>query len=106
MMQVMQNLIGNAVKYRNPEQMIIHVGVEDTKKDWLFSVKDNGIGIDQQYADKIFVIFQRLHNKKEYSGNGIGLSITKKIIDRYKGKIWVESTPEEGSTFKFTIPKK
>ena len=106
MMQVMQNLIGNAVKYRNPEQMIIHVGVEASKKEWLFSVKDNGIGIDQQYADKIFVIFQRLHNKKEYSGNGIGLSITKKIIDRYKGKIWVESTPGEGSTFKFTIPKK
>ena len=106
MMQLMQNLVGNALKYRNNNLAIINISAEDTEDEWIFSVKDNGIGIEPQYFEKIFIIFQRLHNKDEYTGTGIGLSICKKIIERFKGKIWVESALNKGSTFKFSIPKK
>ncbi|MDQ6902673.1 MAG: PAS domain-containing protein, partial [Bacteroidota bacterium] len=109
MRQVFQNLIGNALKYHNsidgnpPE---VTISCRSEKNHWEFAVTDNGIGIDAQYLEKIFVIFQRLHNKEEYAGTGMGLAITKKIIESMGGKIWVISEKEKGSTFFFTISKR
>lgn len=103
--QLFQNIISNAIKYRGEDPPIIHIKVTDINNEWLFSIKDNGIGIDPQYADQIFVIFQRLHGIGEYSGTGIGLSIAKRIVERHGGHIWVESEPGNGAEFKFTIPK-
>jgi PAS domain S-box-containing protein len=104
--QLLQNLIGNAIKYQTPaSKPIIHITGEERQDDWLISVQDNGIGISPSFKDKIFVVFQRLHNKDAYGGTGIGLSICKKIVDRTGGKIWVESELGKGSTFYFTIPK-
>jgi light-regulated signal transduction histidine kinase (bacteriophytochrome) len=103
---VFQNLISNAVKFRKKEVApIITISAETKHNEWLFTVKDNGIGIDKKYHDKIFVIFQRLHTKAEYAGTGIGLAHIKKIIEVHGGKIWFESEPEKGTTFYFTIPK-
>ena len=102
--QVLQNLIGNAIKFRGTEAPVIAVQAEKTDQNWLFSVKDNGIGIAAEFAENIFVVFQRLHARTEYPGNGIGLAICKKIVQRYGGKIWVESQPDCGSAFKFTLP--
>ncbi|MFM2358924.1 MAG: hypothetical protein RLY16_917 [Bacteroidota bacterium] len=104
MIQLMQNLVGNALKYTNKQQVAIHVGVEKNNQEYIFSVKDNGIGIESKYFDKIFVIFQRLHTASEYSGTGIGLSVCKKIIERLKGRIWVNSELNKGTTFYFSIP--
>ncbi len=104
--QVFQNLISNALKYHSPNiTPQISISGEEQENCWLFKIADNGIGIDTAFFSKIFVIFQRLHNKDEYSGTGIGLAICKKIIDLHKGKLWVESAPEKGSTFYFTISK-
>ncbi|MBU3713684.1 MAG: PAS domain S-box protein [Ferruginibacter sp.] len=104
--QVFQNLINNGLKYhRKGIQPLIHVEAKEGNDFWQFSVSDNGLGIDEQYYEKIFVIFQRLHNRDEYSGTGIGLAITKKIIENLGGKIWVTSTPNQGSVFHFTIKK-
>jgi PAS domain S-box-containing protein len=103
--QVFQNLIGNAIKFRGAEPPVIHVGAETREHVWVFTVKDNGIGLDTQYADRIFMMFQRLHNKAEYPGTGIGLAIVKKIVERHGGRIWVESQPGKGCTFGFTIAR-
>jgi len=103
--QLFQNLIGNAIKFRGGEPPRIHVSAQTREKVWVFSVRDNGIGLDTQYADRIFMMFQRLHNKQEYPGTGIGLAICKKIVERHGGRIWVDSRPGEGSTFGFTIAK-
>jgi len=102
--QVFQNLIGNAIKFRGEEPPVISVQAEMTDQRWLFSVRDNGIGIAQEYAQNIFVVFQRLHARSEYPGNGIGLAICKKIVERYGGRIWMESETGSGSAFKFTLP--
>jgi signal transduction histidine kinase len=104
--QVFQNLIGNALKYcREDIPVNITITADELTDNWQFSVTDNGIGIDKEYFDKIFIIFQRLHNKDEYSGTGLGLAITKKIIENMGGKIWLSSEEGKGSTFYFTILK-
>jgi light-regulated signal transduction histidine kinase (bacteriophytochrome) len=104
--QVFQNLIGNALKFRHPEQPVtVHVSAVPKATEWLFTIEDNGIGIDSQYLDRIFVIFQRLHTRAEYPGTGIGLSICKKVVERHGGRIWVESRVGEGSRFHFTFPR-
>ncbi|MEW5820626.1 MAG: PocR ligand-binding domain-containing protein [Cyanobacteriota bacterium] len=105
MIQLFQNLISNAIKFKGNSDPVIHVSFKEEPDHWLFSVKDNGIGINSDFFDRIFIIFQRLHSIADYSGTGIGLSICKKIAERHKGKIWVESAEGTGSTFFFTIPK-
>lgn len=105
MLQLLQNLIGNGIKYNSSLKAKIKVGCEDKGDCFLFSISDNGIGISKDYFDRIFVLFQRLHLKEEYSGTGIGLTICKKIVERHGGTIWVESEPGQGSTFYFTIKK-
>ena len=104
MTQVLQNLINNALKFRSKDNPKIHISASQEDKYWLFSVKDNGIGIDPKYSERIFEVFKRLHKKRDYPGTGIGLSICKKIVERHGGRIWVDSKLGEGSTFYFNIP--
>ena len=102
--QLFQNLVGNAIKFHGPLPPQIDIKVVRQNGMWQFSVKDNGIGIDMRYADKVFAIFQRLHGRGEYAGTGLGLAICKKIIERHDGTIWFESQPGHGTTFYFTLP--
>jgi light-regulated signal transduction histidine kinase (bacteriophytochrome) len=103
--QLFQNLIGNALKYHSEKPVSIAVGCKEHDAEWEFFIKDNGIGIQPKFFDKIFIIFQRLHDISEVSGTGIGLAICKKIVEKHNGRIWVESEPGSGSTFYFTISK-
>ncbi len=104
--QLLLNLIGNAIKFRSENPPRIHVSAEQKDKEWVFSVSDNGIGIEPQYAERIFTVFQRLHTRETYPGTGIGLAICRKIVERHGGRIWMESEIGKGTTFFFTIPAK
>jgi light-regulated signal transduction histidine kinase (bacteriophytochrome) len=107
MIQLFQNLIGNAIKFKKPEvppKIHIKATKDENKNEYIFSIQDNGIGIEKQYLERIFIIFQRLHTRDEYDGTGIGLAVSKRIVERHGGSIWVESKPDKGSNFIFTIP--
>jgi len=103
--RLFQNLIINSIKYRSDDSPEIEVSAELRDADWLISIRDNGIGIEPQYAEKVFGIFRRLHPRAERSGNGMGLAICKKVVTRHGGTIWVVSKPGQGSTFRFTLPQ-
>ncbi len=102
--QVFQNLISNALKFRAHAPPHVHISARRDGTHWVFAVQDNGIGLNPQFAERIFVMFQRLHTRKEYPGTGIGLAICKSIIERHGGRIWVESEPGKGAIFYFTLP--
>jgi hypothetical protein len=102
--QVFRNLIGNAIKFRGDEPPEVHISAETKDGHWVLAVRDNGIGIEPEYQERIFTIFERLHSVEEYPGTGIGLSICKKAVECWGGQIWVESQPGQGATFYFTAP--
>ncbi|HSP86494.1 MAG TPA: ATP-binding protein, partial [Ignavibacteriaceae bacterium] len=105
MVQLFQNLIANAIKYRGKKNPEIHISADKVNNAYIFSVKDNGIGIDQQHLERIFTIFQRLHTLEKHEGSGIGLAISQKILEQHGGKIWAESQLGKGTTIYFTIPE-
>jgi chemotaxis family two-component system sensor kinase Cph1 len=104
MVQVFQNLLGNAIKFRGTEPPEIHVTAEQRDGEWLFAVRDNGIGIEPEFCERVFGLFQRLHTRRKYAGTGIGLAICKKIVERYQGRIWAVSELGRGATFYFNLP--
>jgi len=104
--QLFQNLVNNAIKFRNPNvSPHINISAEEQSNQWVFKISDNGIGIEKEYFDRIFIIFQRLNNREEYPGTGIGLAICKKIVERHGGQIWLESEVGKGTTFFFSLKK-
>jgi two-component system, chemotaxis family, CheB/CheR fusion protein len=105
LLRLLQNLISNALKYRSVETPSVHLSVREAGSEWIFSVKDNGIGMEMKYAEQIFTVFKRLHGR-EYPGTGIGLAVCKRIVERHGGRIWVESEPDKGATFYFTLPRR
>jgi PAS domain S-box-containing protein len=105
LVQLLQNLAGNALKFHGEAAPRVHVSALEREHEWEIAVQDNGIGIDPQYFERIFMVFQRLHDKGQYPGTGIGLAICKKVVDRHHGRLWVESAPGRGACFKFTLPK-
>jgi light-regulated signal transduction histidine kinase (bacteriophytochrome) len=105
MLQLFQNLIANALKFRSEHAPQIRIGARSEEGRWVLWVRDNGIGIEAQYFERIFQVFQRLHTRNKYPGTGIGLAICKKIVERHGGQIWVESKPGQGSTFYFSLPE-
>jgi chemotaxis family two-component system sensor kinase Cph1 len=107
LVQLFQNIVGNALKYRSAEPPRVHVSAKKNRNDeWIFSMQDNGLGIEPQYFEKIFVMFQRLHGREEFSGTGIGLTLCKKIAERHGGRMWVDSNPGKGSTFYLALPER
>jgi light-regulated signal transduction histidine kinase (bacteriophytochrome) len=102
--QLFQNLIANAIKFRGERPPEVQVSADRSDGAWRFAVRDNGIGIDPEYRERIFALFQRLHTRAEYPGTGIGLAICRKIVERHGGRIWVESEPRQGTTFWFSLP--